>query len=60
VICPHCKKPIPRARHFSVAPEIRKKVLVLHKQGYSFRDIEMLLERQVSFSTASRIVRESK
>lgn len=60
MICPHCKKPIPRSRYFAIAPKIRQRVLELHKEGYSPRDIEILLEGQVSFSTAGRIIKERK
>lgn len=56
MICPHCNKAIPTKKPVS----LKRKVIEYHKQGFSFRDIEALTKRQVSFSTASRWIRESK
>lgn len=53
MICPHCRKPIPRK---PIDAKIRAEVVRLSRQGYSSRDIEKMLG--ISFSSAARIVRE--
>ncbi len=55
MICPHCRKPIPRK---PIDAKIRADVLKLSKQGYSARDIEKVLG--ISFSSAAKIVRDGK
>lgn len=54
MICPHCGKPVEKR----ITAKDRQQVLVLHKQGFSVRDIEAKLQRRVSFSSAARIIRE--
>jgi len=56
MICPHCKKPI----HKGDNKALKKEVLAWSAKGYSARDIEALTQRQVSFSTAAKWVREAK
>lgn len=57
MICPHCKKPIKRTIDYKV----KKRIIALHKQGYSSRDISTLLLTEghtASFSSVARIIRE--
>lgn len=56
-LCPHCRKPI-RGQGNKIGADLRKKILDLHRQGYSTRDIQEVLS--VSFSSAARIIREAK
>lgn len=56
MICPHCKKPIQKTKDAA----LKKRVFALHRMGYSARDIEALVERTVSFSTAAKWIREGK
>lgn len=55
VICPHCGVPIVWQR---VTPEIRAQILEGYRLGWSLRDIERIIG--VSFSTAGRVIRDSK
>lgn len=56
MICPHCSKPI----SFNKDSSLKKKALKLVSEGYSARDVEAILKRQVSFSTVAKWARESK
>lgn len=62
MICPHCNKPIPRfrTRPSDVDTEVKKKAIKLYKEGFSMRDIEHTLNRQISIATISRILKEQK
>lgn len=62
MICPHCNKPIPRfrTRPSDVDPKIKKKAVELYSKGFSMRDIEHALNRQISIATISRILKEQK
>ncbi len=55
MICPHCGKPISRKN--KITESLEKKILKLHKEGYSVRDIEYKLKRAVSHSTIHRVVK---
>jgi transposase len=55
MICPHCNKVI--VKHtWKITDDTKKKIINLHKKGYSARDIQH--ELGVSFSSAARIIRE--
>ena len=60
MICPHCKKAIPRfrARPSDVDNKIKSKAIELYAKGFSMRDIEHMLDRQISISTISRILKD--
>lgn len=60
MICPHCKKPIPRGKYGTIPKEVKAKALKLHKEGYSVRDIEMLLDRKISYPSVQRLIKESE
>ncbi len=55
MICPHCGIPIQARR---VTPEIKREILEGYRLGWSLRDIERIVG--VSFSTASRVIRDAK
>jgi hypothetical protein len=55
MICPHCKKPIDRGIQSSDI----KRMFELRKLGYSLRDIAMLLENRVSFSSVCRLLKKN-
>lgn len=56
MICPHCKKPIQKKK----SEALRAKALKLYAEGYSYRDIQVLLEGQVTFTTVCRWVNEAR
>lgn len=56
MICPHCNKPL----DYPKSDKLKTKALALLKEGYSTRDVEALLKREVSFSSIARWARESK
>lgn len=51
MICPHCHKPINKNKH---TEELKIKALAYLDQGYTARDVEALLKREVSYATVSR------
>lgn len=54
MICPHCKKPV--SRTISEADKAKAKQLL--QAGYSMRDISVLLEGRISFSSVSRLMQK--
>lgn len=56
MICPHCKKPV----QYKKSDKLKDRALELLTEGYSTRDVETVLERQVSFGTIARWARELK
>jgi transposase len=57
MICPHCGKAFPR-REGKIEKVKSEEVLILHRRGYSLREIQELTG--ISFATAGRIVRAAK
>lgn len=64
MICPHCRKPLPRLiKGTQVSKDAILKIAKLRSQGYSFRDIERLLFEEkilVSAATACRLMKQKK
>ena len=58
MMCPHCKKPISK-RHGN-SQKVKSRVLELSDQGYSCRDIEALLNREIGHSTVAKIIRDEQ
>lgn len=56
MICPNCKKPLPK----SVPEKVKKEALILSAQGYSCRDIQTMLGGAISFSSVSRLVKKAR
>ena len=55
MICPHCNRLI----SYKKSDALKKKALKFLSEGYSTRDVEQLLKREVSFGTIAKWKRES-